>query len=74
MGITLLDTLPLARRFYTSINSPSGICVYHSATWPFRDESKLLPYVPTFFYRLSFVFKSENSFGKEKDRSFWELA
>ena len=26
-----------------------------------------------FFYRLSFGFRSENSFGKEKDRSFWKL-
>ena len=32
MGFTLLDTLPLARRFYISIIPPSGICVYHSAT------------------------------------------
>ena len=26
-----------------------------------------------FSYRLSFGFRSENSFGKEKDRSFWKL-
>ena len=37
---------------------------------PFRDESKPLSSVPTFFYRLSFNLRSGNSFGKERDHSF----
>ena len=32
------------------------------------------PHMSLLFYRLSFGFRSENSFGKEKDRSFWKLA